>query len=121
MGYSNFKTLKEVCEEYGLQAEYAKLFAEEYILPQNPSSWLEESLQMAYIFPLTSTQSQTERLVSPILLEAGKLFKENITLFSGDVEDEGFCFVLYPSRVFIDTPIFAVVVSRGKYMSLKMA
>ncbi len=84
MGYSHFKKIKQVTKQFGLTAKEVELFEEVSIAPVEASSWLKETLQMAKYVPLINEKVKSERIVSPILLELAKFYRDTITLFSGE-------------------------------------
>jgi len=75
MGYSNFKTLKKVVQDFDLDSELVPLFKDIKIV--EPS----KKLGKCEFFPLTNEKSKSERLVSPLLLEVAIHYKDRLTFF----------------------------------------
>ncbi len=82
MGYSNFKTLRQALERLDIEEIDVNLFP--VIKPVKASFWLKKALENAEIMPLTNEKSKSERVISPILMEVAILFRENVTLYSGE-------------------------------------
>lgn len=82
MGYSNYKSLKQSLKRLKLEEFDVRLFTD--VKEVEPSDWLKTSLIFANEMPLTNEKSKSERLISPILLEATLPFKDRITLYSGE-------------------------------------
>lgn len=82
MGYSNFKRIEQVTKKFGLSAKRQAIL--ENIQPVEPSAWLQETLELAKLVPLRNEKVKSERLVSPILLEIAKFYRDKMTLFSGE-------------------------------------
>lgn len=84
-----------------------------------PSTWLLESLWRANKTGLSSEKSRSERLISPVLLEASNCSHNNFAVISGaslDIDParglHGECdFILSFTRLqeFIQAPVFCVV------------
>jgi hypothetical protein len=129
MGYSNFKKIKTVVKKFDLTTQWLPLFGK--IEPVEPSSWLTETLEMAKLFPLLNEKTKAERVVSPILLEVSKPYKDKITFFSGEdlnvnVENDlsgecDFLFALHPPQSFVDAPIISLVESKDEDMEWGVA
>ena len=82
MGFSSFRKIKQVTKKFGLDAQLVPLFSN--IAPVEPSNWLLETLLIATEMPLTNEKSKSERIVSPILVEAVRRYNGKITMFSGE-------------------------------------
>ncbi len=82
MGYSNFKNLRQALERLDIEEIDVNLFP--IIKPIKASNWLKKSLENAEMMPLTNEKSKSERIISPILMEIAILFKDNVTLYSGE-------------------------------------
>ena len=131
MGYSNFKKLKTVVKNFNLATRSVGLFDKIQIVPVNPTAWLLETLDMARLFPLTNEKNKSERLVSPILLEVGKAYMDNISFFSGESIDidsaldlSGPCdffFSLHPPQSFMEAPIISLAEAKNEDMEYGMA
>jgi hypothetical protein len=129
MGYSNFKKISQVTKKFGLRARLTPLF--EVIEPQEASSWLTKSLEIAYKAPATTEKAKSERLVSPILMEVVQWFEKNVTLFSGEEininsSDDlagpcDFFFGLYPLSPYIDTPIISIAEAKDEDLEWGLA
>ncbi len=129
MGYSNFKKIKTVVKKFDLATQWVPLF--DTTVPVEPSSWLLETLEMAKLFPLLNEKTKAERIVSPMLLEVSKPYKDKITFFSGEdlnVNPENdlsgecdFLFALHPPQSFIDAPIISLVESKDEDMEWGVA
>lgn len=91
-----------------------------------PSSWLLETLNIARQTPITNEKSKSERIVSPILLEASKNYTDRISFFSGEAlnirpEDDlsgecDFFFALHPPKLYIDAPIISLAEAKDEDM-----
>lgn len=129
MGYSNFKKLEQVTKKFGLSAKRRRLFNN--IQEILPSSWLLETLDLADLVPLRNEKAKSERIVSPILIEVAKGFKENVTLFSGealeidpqkDLSGEcDFFFTLVPEGVYLEAPIISLAEAKDEDMDYGIA
>lgn len=122
MGYSNFKKLEQVTRKFGLKSYSQKLFGE--ISKVEPSNWLLETLEIAYIAPPTNEKGKSERLVSPILLEAYRQYGEELAFFSGEEiniksEDDlagpcDFFFALHPPTLYMECPIISLAEAKDE-------
>jgi hypothetical protein len=129
MGYSNFKKIKTVVKKFDLSTRWVSLF--DTIVAVEPSAWLLETLEMAQFFPLMNEKTKAERIVSPILLEVSKPYKDKITFFSGEsinINSENdlsgecdFLFALHPPQSFMDAPIISLVESKDEDMEWGIA
>ncbi len=91
-----------------------------------PVSWLLETLEMAKGTSITNEKSKSERIVSPILLEASKSYTDQISFFSGESlnikpEDDlsgecDFFFALHPPKLYIDAPIISLAEAKDEDM-----
>ncbi len=82
MGYSNYKSLKQSLKKLQIEEFDKRLFTD--VKEVQPSDWLLKTIEYANEMPLTNEKSKSERLISPILLEATLPYKEFITLYSGE-------------------------------------
>jgi len=131
MGYSNFKKLRTVTKTFGLSAKEVELFENDRINSIEPSEWLKETLQMAKYMPLINEKVKSERIVSPILLEIAKAYRDKFTLFSGedlpvdssrDLAGEcDFFFTLVPRSPYLESPIISVVEAKDEDMEYGIA
>ena len=122
MGYDNFKKIKTVVKKFKLDMQLVDLFAS--VTPIEPSAWLIETLEMAEIAPLTNEKSKSERIVSPILLEIAKQYRNKISLFSGEdinvrSEDDlsgpcDFFFSLQLPKLYVEAPIISLAESKDE-------
>ena len=129
MGYSNYKKIEQVTKKFGLSAKRQGLFSQ--ITPQEPSSWLLNTLEYAKLVPLRNEKVKSERIVSPILVEIAKLFEDNITLFSGEelaVDSEkdlsgecDFFFTFIPQSAYLESPIISLVEAKDEDMDYGIA
>lgn len=130
MGYSNYRQIKSVIKRFNLDMRLLNLF-DEKIENVEPSSWLLETLNMAKGTPITNEKSKSERIVSPILLEASKNYTEQISFFSGEIlnvkpEDDlagecDFFFALHPPKLYIDAPIISLAEAKDEDMDWGIA
>ena len=131
MGYSKFKKMSKVLNMFGLKSETANLFENIHIDNIQPSLWLSESLDIAYLTPPTNEKSKSERLVSPILLEVYKKYMQSISFFSGEeiyinAKDNlsgacDFLFSLHPPSVVLAAPIISLVEAKDEDMEWGLA
>jgi hypothetical protein len=129
MVYSNYKKIKTVIKKFKLDMQLVTLF--EHITPVQPSAWLIETLDMSDIAPLTNEKSKSERIVSPILLEVAKQYRNTISLFSGEdinvkSEDDlsgpcDFFFSLQKPKLYIEAPIISLAESKDEDMEWGIA
>ena len=129
MGYSNFKKIKTVVKKFKLDMQLVDLFTS--VKPIEPSAWLVETLEMAEIAPLTNEKSKSERIVSPILLEIAKQYRNKISLFSGEdinvrSEDDlsgpcDFFFSLQLPKLYVEAPIISLAESKDEDMEWGIA
>ncbi|MCY7347251.1 MAG: hypothetical protein LH614_13640 [Pyrinomonadaceae bacterium] len=130
MGYSNYRQIKSVVKKFNLDMRLMSLFAED-LEKVEPSSWLLETLEMAKGTPITNEKSKSERIVSPILLEASKHYTDRISFFSGEAlnvkpEDDlsgecDFFFALHPPKLYIDAPIISLAEAKDEDMDWGIA
>lgn len=126
MGYSYFKKIRQVTKQFRLSAKEVELFEEVVITPVEASSWLKETLQMAKYVPLINEKVKSERIVSPILVEIAKFYRDKLTLFSGeDLEVNAlenlsgecdFFFTLVPRSAYLELPIISIVEAKDEDM-----
>ena len=82
MAYSKFGSLHEVCEKFGLSADYdADLF--QGVSPVEPSPWLTETLSefRPLAVSMNTEKARSEFLIAPLLAEVRR--RTDATLFSG--------------------------------------
>lgn len=95
------------------------------------SPWLKESIQLAYLIPLSNEKVKSERLISPILTEVHRLHQHKLTLFSGEelnVEPENdlngacdFFFSLKPESYLLEAPIVTLTEAKDEGLDYGMA
>ena len=130
MGYSNFKKISQVTQRFGLDHRLYPVF-ETKIKPVKPSRWLLETLEIAHVVPLSNEKVKAERIISPILVEVAKHFREQITLFSGEeltVEPAkdlsgpcDFFFALHPPKIEMEAPIISLTEAKNEDMEWGIA
>jgi hypothetical protein len=130
MGYSNYKQIKQVVKKFHLDMRLVNLFADG-VAPVAPSSWLQETLTLAQATPITNEKSKSERIVSPILLEASRNYAGQISFFSGEQlnvrpEDDlvgecDFFFSLHPPKLYMDAPIISLAEAKDENMEWGIA
>jgi hypothetical protein len=129
MGYSKFKTIKEVTKKFNLDMRLERLF--QMIETVEPSGWLLETLAIAEKLPLTNEKSKAERVISPILTEVAKVYADKVSFFSGEQinikpEDDlagecDFFFSLQPPKLYIDAPIISLAEAKDEDMDWGIA
>jgi hypothetical protein len=116
MGYSNFKSLRQSLKRLQIEEFDKRLFTD--IVEVQPTEWLKTTLEFANEMPLTNEKSKSERLISPILMEATMHYKDFITLYSGEdltVDDKqdlsGFCdffIAKHPRKSVMQAPVITL-------------
>jgi hypothetical protein len=129
MGYSNFKKIKQVTKDFGLNALNTELF--EQIKPIEPSEWLKTTLSKAKYMPLSNEKAKSERIISQILLEIAEAYFDKVTLFSGEElpidssrDLSGACdffFVLSPRKPYLESPIISLAEAKDEDMDYGIA
>jgi hypothetical protein len=129
MGYSNFRKIKTVIKKFNLDLKTVRLF--ENITPVLPSAWLNESLALIEYLPLTNEKAKSERIISPILVEVSKNYKQQVSFFSGESIDidstldlSGPCdffFALQSPKPYIEAPIISVAEAKDEDMEWGIA
>ena len=129
MGYSKFKTIKEVVKKFNLDMRLERLFQTIEIV--EPSGWLLESLAISEKLPLTNEKSKAERVISPILTEVARVYSDRVSFFSGeqininpndDLAGEcDFFFSLQPPKLYIDAPIISLAEAKDEDMDWGIA
>lgn len=129
MGYSNYKKLKQVVDKFGLKVRHAILFKD--IEPITPSTWLTQTLAIAYSIPMSNEKVKSERVISPILSEVHQLYKDKLTLFSGEelnvnsLDDlNGACdffFSAVPNAYLLEAPIVSMTEAKDEDMDYGIA
>jgi hypothetical protein len=124
MGYRAFKTLRQALERLDIEEFNLNLFPQ--IDTVEPSDWLNQTLQLAELMPLTNEKSKSERIISPILLEVSLAFKENITLYSGEdlyIDDKrdlsgacDFFLAKHPLKTVMQAPIITLAEAKDEDM-----
>ncbi len=129
MGYSNYRKIKTVIKKFNLDIKWGRFIDE--VEPAEPSAWLKETLSLTDFLPLTNEKAKAERIISPILIEAVKPFREQISFFSGESlnirpEDDlagecDFFFALHPPKPYIDAPIISLAEAKDEDMDWGIA
>jgi len=125
MSYSNFKNLDEVKQQFKIAVSSSgSLFAESPKVEISPmlAAILEENTSLA--LNINTEKARSELIISPVLVEARKLLKHQISLYSGidfSVDEaqglNGFCdFILSgsPDQVFLESPVLCVVEAKNE-------
>ncbi len=130
MGYSNYRKIRSVVKKFNLDMKSVSLFADD-LEKVEPGEWLLQTLRMAKETPITNEKSKSERIVSPILLEASRDYTEKISFFSGEAlnvraEDDlagecDFFFALHPPKLYIDAPIISLAEAKNEDMQWGIA
>ncbi len=129
MGYSKYKTLKQVVKKFGLSTQKANFFVD--IEPIKPSAWLVESLELAELTPLSNEKVKSERVISPILTEVHRIYKDKLAFFSGEelnVEPENdlngpcdFFFSAKPNTYLLEAPIVSLTEAKDEDLDYGIA
>lgn len=122
MNYSNYKNLKYTLEKLNLEETDKVLFPNIQLV--EPSKWLQQSLELAELLPLTNEKSKSERIISPILTEIAITFKDDFTMFSGedltvdttrDLAGEcDFFFAKHPRKSVMQAPVVTFVEAKDE-------
>ena len=125
MTYSEFKTIAQVQEKFGLTVkESENLFVD--IQPLTISDYLQQTLKrnLSIANAINTEKARSELLIAPILLEIRQIFHEQVGFFSGtefnvDVEAglNGFCgFLLTASSEIyeISCPVITIVEAKNE-------
>jgi hypothetical protein len=131
VGYSNYKKIKQVRDTLKVRIVAANLFEGLPILPIEPSEWLRVSLKRAYTTPPNNEKAKSERLVSPVLLEAQAAFETTIGFFSGEeininAEENlagpcDFFFALATPSIVLEAPIISIVEAKDEDLEWGLA
>lgn len=125
MSYSEFKTIAQVQEKFGLTIkESENLFVD--IQPLTISDYLQQTLKrnLSIANAINTEKARSELLIAPILLEIRQIFDQKVGFFSGtefnvDVEAglNGFCdFLLTASSEIyeISCPVITLVEAKNE-------
>lgn len=125
MSYSNFKTIEEVKQQFNIKVSSSgSLFADSPKIEISPilAAILEENISLA--LNINTEKARSELIISPVLVEARRLLKHQISLYSGidfSVDEaqglNGFCdFILSgsPDQVFLESPVLCVVEAKNE-------
>ncbi len=122
MPYSEFLTLKQVENKFGLESQITHLL-EKPIPKATPSQFLQNDLEEAKDFPLSSEKAKSEAIIAPILREARR-HKKSFSFFSGytfDVDNSqslnGICdflLTLRTDKTDISAPVFCMVEAKNR-------
>lgn len=129
MGYSSFKNLRQVTQKFDLTVRQANLLSS--VESIEPSDWLKKTVELAYAVPLSNEKVKSERLISPVLTEVHQLFKDKLTLFSGEelnVQPENglngacdFFFSAVPNAYLLEAPIVSLTEAKDEDMDYGIA
>ena len=129
MGYSNYKNLRQVVDKFDLQVRNSTIIKN--VEPLAPSEWLKKSLEYAYLSPLSNEKVKSERIISPILTELQAIYKDKLTLFSGEElnvqpEDDlngacDFFFAAIPEAYLLEAPIVSLTEAKDEDMDYGIA
>lgn len=124
MSYSDF-TLKKVQDVFQINiTETPGLFSG--LSAREASRYLQETLaeNVPLATAINTEKARSELIIAPILVEIRKLFKHDISLFSGidlnvdkDKDLTGFCDFLLglsPEQLFLKSPIIAIVEAKNE-------
>jgi hypothetical protein len=125
MSYSEFKTIAQVQEKFGLTVkESENLFVD--IQPLTVSDYLKQTLKrnLSIANAINTEKARSELLIAPTLLEIRQIFHEQVGFFSGtefnvdlEVGLNGFCdFVLTASSEIyeISCPVITLVEAKNE-------
>lgn len=129
MGYSNYKTLKQVVTKFNLSTERTCFF--ENVKLVEPSDWLKQSMKIASAVSLSNEKVKSERLISPILSEIHILHQDKFALYSGEdlnIQPENdlngpcdFFFSANPKSYLLQAPIIALTEAKDEDMDYGIA
>lgn len=129
MGYSNFKKLHQITNKFNVQTRFVSLFPA--ISNVQPSDWLQQTLEFAYLAPLMNEKAKSERLVSPILIEVLKKYATQLSFFSGEdlevnAQDDlsgpcDFFFALSPPSMVLEAPVISIVEAKDEDLEWGLA
>jgi len=125
MPYSNFKSLEDVIEKFGVTiVSGGSLFKEcqEVRASEQLASILDENVSLA--LNINTEKARSEFIIAPVLVEIRKLCDRKISLFSGldfsvdETRDlNGFCdFIMSksPDQVFLEIPVVCIVEAKNE-------
>ncbi|MCU0391787.1 MAG: hypothetical protein MUE81_11775 [Thermoflexibacter sp.] len=122
MPYSEFLTLKQVENKFGLESKITNLY-EQPIPKVGISPFLQNDLQEAKEFPLSSEKAKSEAIIAPILRELRRQHKI-FSFFSGytfDVDASNslngvcdFLLTLRTDKTDITAPVFCIVEAKNR-------
>ncbi|MEM8524125.1 MAG: hypothetical protein AAGG68_05765 [Bacteroidota bacterium] len=129
MGYSKYKSLRQVANRFNLSVQRAVFFNE--VREIKSSSWLTQTLNLASSLPLSNEKTKSERLIAPILMEVYQMHKDRLTLFSGEelnVEPEndlnGACDFFFSAKAnayLLEAPIVSLTEAKDEDMDYGIA
>ncbi len=122
MAYSDFTSVSQLEEQFGLVQNVTRLF--EHIQPVQPSETLRNDLYESATLPLLTEKAKSEFLIAPILKEVRRRSHFSIGLFSGynfDVASSigltGYCDYLISTEtrsIDIKAPVFCIVEAKNR-------
>ena len=123
MSYTSF-TFQQLKDQFGLEISLSPILSSAKVIPLEPSQWLWRSLEISSNTSVTTEKERSERIISPILLEAIERNNRQFSLFSGwsfDVDIDrglnGKCdFILsgVPFDYAIKVPVFVTKETQGR-------
>jgi hypothetical protein len=124
MPYSNF-TIKKIQKDFGVEIiEKTDLFSN--IESREIGDHLQQTLldNVSLAVAVNTEKARSELIIAPVLIEIRKIFKKEISFFSGielNIDKErdltGFCdFIisLSPEQLFLNTPVITVVEAKNE-------
>lgn len=129
MGYSKYRTIKQVVKKFGLSTQKQRFFEE--VKPVSPSDWLVKTLELAELVTLSNEKVKSEKIISPILTEIHRLYKDKLALFSGEelnVDPENdlagpcdFFFSARPNTYLLEAPIVSLTEAKDEDLDYGIA
>jgi hypothetical protein len=124
MAYSDFTTMQQLKQQFGIVHKKTPLFAKSALVPVPASTILETLLKRAARLPLFTEKAKSESIIAPVLEEVWESAAGVFTYFSGfsfDVDKtqqlNGRCdFILSkePDTIEITAPVFCVVEAKDR-------
>lgn len=129
MGYSKYKTLKQVVDKFGIRVRRKPLITE--LSPIEASDWLKASMEYASMTALSNEKVKSERIISPVLTEVHRLHKTQLSFFSGEElnvkpEDDlngpcDFFFSAIPDAYLLEAPIVSLTEAKDEDLDYGIA
>lgn len=128
MPYNQF-TLEQILARFHLRLNAERFFP--HIERVEPSTWLQETLELGAVAGFNNEKEKSERIISPVLLELNRVFDQRLTIYSGrnlnvDTTQElvGECdFILSFSAVkdIVQAPLFTLVEAKHENLDSGIA